>query len=332
MLENLPLSASATRALPGFICAYRFDSEGVPTKLTEWEVRPDLAQGPGEWLWLHFNLTDRRCLKWIERTGKVPGLALDFLANPPSYQTIDHFEAITAGSLIDMRLDFDADSHDIVRLHFLLGEAFLLTMRSKPVQSAEIMRRQIAAGRRFAQPSALLLALFTQFAERIEGFLHQLSSEIELIEDRVLDERLRDERRRAVVVRREAARLHRQHRGLRRALASAHRDRVPFPADLSDLLERHLHLDQEFESIEARARLFHDEIDAKLASETNRQLYRLSALTALFLPPTLVAGLFGMNLQGMPWSGTPRGFLIASAAAVISSAAVWFFLRYLDRE
>ena len=38
--------------------------------------------------------------------------------------------------------------------------------------------------------------------------------------------------------------------------------------------------------MEARARFFHDEIDAKLASETNRQLYILSALTAAFLPPT----------------------------------------------
>jgi zinc transporter len=332
MLESAPLSASAVKALPGFICAYRFGPDGSSAKLTEWEIAPDLALAQGEWLWLHFNLTDRRCLKWMERTGRVPALAIDFLANVPSYQTIDHFDAITAGSLIDMRRDFDTESRDIVRLHFLLGEGFLLTARAKPVQSAEIIRRQIAAGRCFSRPADLLLALFVQFAERVEACLHDLSSEIELIEDRVLDERLRDERRRAVLVRREAARLHRQQRGLRRALSAAARDRVPFPADLSDLLDRHAHLDQEFESIEARARLFHDEIDAKLASETNRQLYRLSALTALFLPPALVAGVFGMNLPGMPWTGSPWGFWLASGAAVASSAAVWFFLRYLDRE
>ena len=61
--------------------------------------------------------------------------------------------------------------------------------------------------------------------------------------------------------------------------------------------------------MEARARFFHDEIDAKLASETNRQLYILSALTAAFLPPTLVAGLFGMNFEGLPWSGSVLGLL-----------------------
>jgi zinc transporter len=161
---------------------------------------------------------------------------------------------------------------------------------------------------------------------------HDLAAEIELIEDRVLDNRISDERRRAVIVRREAAMLHRQQRTLRRVLAEASRATPAFPADLSELLELHLHLDQEFEQIEQRARLFHDEIDAKLAAETNRQLYRLSVLTALFLPPALIAGLFGMNLDGVPWTGMHAGFWLGTAAALLSSAATWLFLRYLDRR
>src|SRR5262249_22560319 len=79
MLERAPLSASAARALPGFICAYRFDRDGSPFTLAEWEIAADLALPEGEWLWLHFNLTDRRCLKWMERSGRVPALAIDFL-------------------------------------------------------------------------------------------------------------------------------------------------------------------------------------------------------------------------------------------------------------
>jgi zinc transporter len=148
----------------------------------------------------------------------------------------------------------------------------------------------------------------------------------------VLDDRISDDRRRAVIVRREAAMLHRQHRSLRRVLVEASRSIPAFPVDLSDLLELHHHLNQEFELIEQRARLFHDEIDAKLAAETNRQLYRLSVLSALFLPPTLIAGLFGMNLEGVPWAGMHGGYWLGTAAALLSSAATWLFLRYLDRS
>lgn len=62
------------------------------------------------------------------------------------------------------------------------------------------------------------------------------------------------------------------------------------------------------------------------------QLYRLSVLTALFLPPALVTGLFGMNLEDIPLTGIHGSFWIGAAAALLSSAATWLFLRYLDRS
>jgi Mg2+ and Co2+ transporter CorA len=52
----------------------------------------------------------------------------------------------------------------------------------------------------------------------------------------------------------------------------------------------------------------------------------------LFLPPTLVGGLFGMNLESIPWSGMPGGFWFATLAALLSSAGTWLFLRFLDRS
>ena len=69
-----------------------------------------------------------------------------------------------------------------------------------------------------------------------------------------------------------------------------------------------------------------------MSSETNRQLYILSALTAAFLPPTLVAGLFGMNFEGLPWSGSSWGFYIALGLCLLSSAAVWLFLWNASRR
>ena len=274
---------------------------------------------------------NQRCARWLARSGRFSALAIDFIEHIPSYQVIDSFGAETVGSVAELRRDFEGETHELCRLHFLLGENLLVTLRAKPVRSAELIRRQLDAGRRIASPPQLLLAFFAHYAQGIEAVLHDLAAEIELIEDRVLDERVSDERRRAVLVRREAAMLHRQQRSLRRVLADTARARPSFPADLSELLDLHLHIDQEFDHIEQRARLFHDEIDAKLASETNRQLYRLSVLTALFLPVALIAGLFGMNLEGLPWTGVHYGFWLAAALAVASSIGTWLFLRYLDR-
>ncbi|WP_119270317.1 CorA family divalent cation transporter [Taklimakanibacter deserti] len=317
--------------VPGFVCAYRFAADGTARKLTEQDIDPQLTSSADEWLWLHLNFIDQRCARWLARSGKLTALAIDFIEHVPAYQTIDSFERETVGSVAELRRDFTGETHEACRLHFLLADGLLVTLRAKPVRSAELIRRQLDAGRRFAGPAQLLLAFFSHYAQGIESVLHDLAAEIELIEDRVLDDRVSDERRRAVIVRREAAMLHRQQRSLRRVLMEAARGTPAFPADLTDLLDLHLHLDQEFEQIEHRARLFHDEIDAKLAAETNRQLYRLSVLTALFLPPAFVAGLFGMNLDGLPWTGVPHGFWLATATAILSSVATWLFLRYVDR-
>lgn len=319
-------------AVPGFVCAYRFDRNGAATRLADGDIDPRLTHLEGEWLWLHLNFVDQRCARWLACTGRLSPLAIDFLEHVPAYQTIESFAGEAVGSVAELRRDFTGETHETCRLHFLLAEGVLVTLRTRPVRSTELIRRQLDAGRRIASPPLLLLAFFSHYAQGIESVQHDLAAEIELIEDRVLDERVSDERRRAVIVRREAAMLHRQQRSLRRVLAEASRGASAFPADLSELLDLHAHLDQEFEQIEQRARLFHDEIDAKLASETNRQLYRLSVLTALFLPPTLVGGLFGMNLESIPWSGIEGGFWFAMIAAVLSSAGTWLFLRHLDRR
>ena len=40
----------------------------------------------------------------------------------------------------------------------------------------------------------------------------------------------------------------------------------------------------------------------------NRHLRAQSFVTILFLPPTLIAGFFGMNLKGLPFAESEAGF------------------------
>jgi Mg2+ and Co2+ transporter CorA len=135
-----------------------------------------------------------------------------------------------------------------------------------------------------------------------------------------------------MLTRREIAQLHRHMRALRRALQTAERASIPTPEGFGLAAARLSNLDQDFADMEARARFFHDEIDAKLASETNRQLFTLSALTATFLPPALVAGMFGMNLEGIPFTDSPWGFWAAAGLCLLSSGAVILYLKFMDRS
>ena len=79
-------------------------------------------------------------------------------------------------------------------------------------------------------------------------------------------------------------------------------------------------IDGDLVAQQQRARLLQEEIGAKIAGDTNQHLYRLSVVTALMLPPSLIAGPFGMNLKGLPFEGEGAGFWSAVLLAGSSPA------------
>lgn len=68
-----------------------------------------------------------------------------------------------------------------------------------------------------------------------------------------------------------------------------------------------------------------------MAEETNRHLHFLSVVTALFLPATLVTGVFGMNVKGLPLLEPSGGFIWAVALMVGSVLGVYVLLRLVRR-
>jgi zinc transporter len=329
--DNSAHGSRLDSCVPGFICAYVFDADGHAAPLADVAIADAFQSGRG-WIWLHLNLADRRCVKWIAQTAGVDAAISNDFSEPSSRQVIASRSGMLIGHLADFRRDFNTDSAEPAWLHFMLGERFVITGRSSALQSAESMRRLIARGTAYVKPTDFLIALVSQFADRLDSVMHELLDEMEIVEDHILDERHRGERRRLMLLRRQAAMLHRHMRAMRRALLLADRTLPDFPEGFQSLIGRLHNLDQDFEMLESRARFFHDEIDAKLTAETNRQLYALSALTAAFLPPALVAGLFGMNFGWLPWQNAPYGFWIALSLCVVSSLAVLIAVRIIGRN
>jgi zinc transporter len=59
-------------------------------------------------------------------------------------------------------------------------------------------------------------------------------------------------------------------------------------------------------------------------------LYLLSVLTTTLLPITLITGIFGMNLGGIPWADHPHGFAFVTFG-ILTGVAVGLFLFWRRR-
>lgn len=92
----------------------------------------------------------------------------------------------------------------------------------------------------------------------------------------------------------------------------------------------------------AHARRLEDSIESavqihfsSVAHRTNRTMRTLTLITALFMPLTLITGIFGMNFDRMPWLREPQGFwwsLGLMGAVVVVLAAVWALGRRLEQS
>jgi zinc transporter len=102
-------------------------------------------------------------------------------------------------------------------------------------------------------------------------------------------------------------------------------------ADEFDRFNRQIHryaaLVEDAQEYAEHCQFLLEELRAQVEEETNRNLYVLTMFSVIFLPATLIASIWGMNVGGIPFSGSANGFWVVAAliAAVFALVAVFLF-------
>jgi zinc transporter len=81
--------------------------------------------------------------------------------------------------------------------------------------------------------------------------------------------------------------------------------------------DRLARLTEELHAIETRAGVTRDEIVSRRAEELNDRVYALTILAGVFLPLSVITGLLGMNVGGVPLMDSPYGFWITTISLVV---------------
>jgi zinc transporter len=331
MLDHIGNSDAKTD-FPGLVFAYRF-RDGQAEALPADALTAALDQ-PGGWIWIHLALAHPNARDWVAQRAPLPERARAILLSDDEHQLLEPIQNGVAGVFVDLLREFEGEGRDLGRLRFVLTDTLVVSGRRDALGAIGRTLQSIDAGKRFPDAVALLEAIVEHFADAAGVLAQELTDTLDLIEDHVIDAAMRDEQRRLGPTRRTAVRLHRQLASLRLLFRRwAQPDATELPSRIGvaagRLAQRLEGLDQEIVALQERARLLQDEIAAKLAAETNRHLFALSLATVFLLPPTLVAGIFGMNVSDLPFTKETGGFPWAMALCVLSSVAVYGFLRWL---
>ncbi|KAF0812658.1 Zinc transport protein ZntB [Andreprevotia sp. IGB-42] len=334
----------------GLIAGFRFASGQAGTEIDsaqalQWLQKHSDAEAAGndranasndddEFLWLHFNLAHVACERWMHNHLGLPDAFFQALREGSSSTRIEHIDNVLLAVINDVAFSFGMVSSDIATMWACANHRVLITARAKPLRSVDQLREAVKRRERFHSPLALLVHLLEDQADVLLHIVRETSGKVDGIEDRLLAQRVNDNRAELAAMRRTLVRL-------QRLLA-------PEPGSLFRLLNRPPAWLQEEdvkalrESTEAfslvlndltalveRIRLVQEELAAQLNEQTNRTLFTLTMVTVLALPINIVAGFFGMNVGGIPMANHPHGFwiLVALVASFTVLAGRWAFRK-----
>lgn len=308
--EDLP-QPMRFAAIPGLISAFRVDEEG---KVHALPVDQPVELLNGGWLWLHLDLAKVPATQWL-KTLELPDPAVATMLSHDEHQQLHVAGGCVYGILADLVREIHGAGDEVGYLRFIMTDRLLLTGRHHSLCAIESARSAIQSEDvRLPHCGSLLELIVEHVAEGIDEVADDLAGKLDEIEDQLAVRSIGRARQNLASVRRTSVRLHRLLSGLRSVLARLERQgakaidrRLQIRA--GRLAQRLEELDHMIVEIRERGYRLQDEVSATINEETNRHLHLLSVLTGLLLPPTLVAGVFGMNVKlplaedtGFPWA------------------------------
>ncbi|MDX8541317.1 transporter [Mesorhizobium abyssinicae] len=311
----------------GLFFLYHFTAEGMRTK--------DAADA--HWTWRSYQISDIRARQEIAGEQTLPPPVREAFLSASHGCHIDLEDDWLYGDLPDLRHDYSAEARGLGHFRFALNDRMLIGARKQPLQSVDTIRKAVENGtRKFRSPAELIEAVMGQSLDGMAAELGGLSETLDGIEDRIVCDAWHSERQALVDARRQLVVIHRQMATLTslfRHLDHSHRNDLPDTVnDMAARLSHRAHtLYHDGEQLQARTRLLQDELMAKLTMQSNQLLYILSVMTAVLLPMTIISGLFGMNVGGLPLLDSPMGFWVVTAVSLLVAGAVYMFVRRLGR-
>lgn len=311
----------------GLICGFRLEG---PTACDEQGAEADYGVEPH---WLHFNLSDSRAREWLKSRSKLPEEARDLLLNADPRIRLDVLPGGITAVLGDLFHDFDDDPERLGTMRLYLDRRVLLSGRTHPLKAVDVLRRELLRSDETLTTISLFQLLIERLADSLALVVAKLNDQVDSAEDRILGGKHAGQGTPLGNLRRLVARLRRLVVANRAALTALPAQVVGLydadaRQDLRAAIERLEAVGQDLDLVQERARLLQEEIAARVGEATNRNLFVLSIATTTLLPITLITGIFGMNLGGLPLGDHPHGFafvMAGIAAAVL--LALWLLRR-----
>jgi zinc transporter len=258
--------------------------------------------------WLHFNASHAGARRWLARQAFIPEAYVRLIEQHEPRVHLTALPEGLVGVLSDLAFGDPVDPSEVVTVWVYAAERLLVTARNHAALTTDQLRQSARVHLAATSGPALLVHLLTLQIGLLREWLARATHELDHAEDQILIGNVTRQREGLGRTRRLAMHLRRHFAPLRAALhrlllqPGAHSARVD--GDTWRTLQEDLVFAiDEAGSVYERAKLLQEELGSRLTEATSRNLFVLTVATIVFLPMTLLTGIFGMNVEGIPGVG-----------------------------
>ena len=294
------------------IFSYELDGQSTGRELFGDDIRQMLEDD--RLAWVHLDLNSPKISTWLsENVGYLGDPLLSaLLAN----ETRPRVSVSNDGLLLILRSvnqNSGSNPEDMVSIRLWIDSHRIISVQKRPSKAVEELCDDIRSGLAPKNSAEFIDQLLLKLLEGTSAEIETRVIAVDDIEDEIFEtgkvqpvEKISLERRRNII-------LQRFIRPQKDVIQQIHNSDLSWiniekQTAYYEIYQGYLRLSEELELNNERLRLSDDEVSKQTQERLNRNLYRISALSAIFLPLGFLTGLFGVNIGGMPGVSSSYAF------------------------
>ena len=330
------IAASAAHAYVGpehgLICGFVFNGES-PAESLSLDAPPTQLPPVDRVMWLHFNGSNTTAQRWLAQLPSLPESVREVIDARETRVRVESIDEVFFAVLHDFAYQDAIDLSEIATLWICASARLIVTVRNRKTRSADVLRLAARGGFRARNGFEVLNRLLEIQNDTLKGWVVEIGKQVDYVEDQVVGERISGQREQLARIRRQCLYARRHFTPQRMAL---HRflmcpsggDSDTDVAGLRSLSDDFGFAIDESNSLQERAKLLQEELSALAAERTGHNLYVLTITTIILLPMTLVTGIFGMNIAGVPGVGETAAssafWGVMLLMLIVGALTLWF--------
>jgi len=288
---------------------------------------------PDEFLWLHFSLSNLSSEPWLRRYLTLPDSFYESLQSDVDATHLEQDGDSLVARIHDVLFDFTFDA-PVATTTICVKPRVLVSAHMRPWRSIDQLRAAVQGGQVFRSSIEILARLLRDQANVLVDIVRRSKKAVGPMEEQLLAKRVSVSRSELGSLRRMLVRLQRLlapepaafFRLLNQPPGWISQDELQ---NLQQAAEKFSTAISDTAALVERVKQLQEELAALVSEQTNRTLFLLTMVTVLALPINLVAGLFGMNVGGIPLNQHPYGFFLVLSPLLLLTTllAYWAFVR-----